>query len=64
MFLNVGYGIRAGMNGFMDAEMTVSRCRFTNVASAGISIESWNALDFYIRNCTPGAWFHLFVSRL
>lgn len=50
VFKDVGYGIRAGLPHFMDAECAVLRCRFFRCSSAGVSIESFNALDWWIWN--------------
>lgn len=74
MFKNVGFGIRAGLPHFMDAECPILRCRFSHCTQAGVSIESFNALDWWIWNCTfdhcrvgvtndPGAGhFHVYNS--
>lgn len=50
-FINLSYGIRAGKNNKMDAETSVLRCDFENITSAGVSIESGNALDWFVREC-------------
>ncbi|MDO1449806.1 glycosyl hydrolase family 28-related protein [Rhodocytophaga aerolata] len=47
-FMNVGHGIRGGKPHMMDAETSVLRCRFIRNSIAGVSIESFNALDWYI----------------
>ena len=74
VFQDVGWGIRAGLPHFMDAECAVLRCRFNRCSQAGVSIESFNALDWFIRDCLfdhckvgvtndPGAGnFHVYDS--
>ncbi len=47
-FIDVGHGLRAGKPHTMDAETAVLRCRFIRNSIAGVSIESFNALDWYI----------------
>ena len=47
-FTDVGFGLRGGKPHKMDAETSVLRCRFIRNAIAGISIESFNALDWYV----------------
>jgi len=74
-FQDVGYGIRAGVPHFMDAECAVLRCHFLRCSKAGVSIESFNALDWWLWYCTftncrigvtndaPGAGhFHVYNS--
>ena len=53
VFQDVAFGIKGGSRGFMDAETAVLRCRFLRCTSAGLSIENFNALDWY-------AWYCLF----
>lgn len=48
VFVDVGHGLRAGVPHKMDAETAVLRCRFIRNTIAGVSIESFNALDWYI----------------
>lgn len=48
VFQGVKFGIRAGVNNMMDAETAVLRCKFFSCSYAGISIESFNAVDWYI----------------
>jgi len=48
VFKDVGFGIRGGSRGYMDAETAVLRCRFLRCSKAGISIENFNALDWFI----------------
>lgn len=74
VFQDIGYGIRAGLPHFMDAECPVLRCRFIRCSQAGVSIESFNALDWWLWNCEfddcrvgvtndPGAGhFHVYNS--
>src|SRR5690349_8210817 len=47
---NMAKGIIGGRsnNGQNDAEVTIARCRFLNCPLAGISVESFNALDYWI----------------
>ncbi len=49
VFRNLQFGIRGGTRNRMDAETTVLRCRFLRCSRAGVSLESWNALDWFIR---------------
>ena len=49
-FQDVGFGIEAGMqNGI--AETAVERCAFRRCSQAGISIQNWNSLDWWIWDC-------------
>jgi hypothetical protein len=48
VFVDADAGIRAGVRGFMDAEAVVRRCRFLRNRQAGVSIETWNALDWFV----------------
>lgn len=48
VFKDVAFGIRAGTPHFMDAECPVIRCVFERCSSAGVSIESFNALDWWV----------------
>jgi pectin methylesterase-like acyl-CoA thioesterase len=50
VFKDVGFGIRAGRPHLMDAECAVTRCRFLRCSKAGVSIESFNALDWWVRD--------------
>ncbi len=52
IFKDVQFGIEAGQK-FGIAETAVLRCRFYRCAKAGISIQNFNSLDWYIWNC----WF-------
>ncbi len=52
IFKDVQFGIEAGQK-FGIAETAVLRCRFYRCAKAGISIQNFNTLDWYIWNC----WF-------
>lgn len=49
IFKNVGTGLKSGKN--MDAEFSIRRCRFYNCTSAGISLQGWNALDWWVWDC-------------
>jgi hypothetical protein len=74
VFMDVGYGIRGGSLNYMDAECPILRCRFLRCTQAGVSIENFNALDWWIWNCKfedcrvgvtndPGAGhFHVYQS--
>lgn len=50
IFENMAYGMRIGSRGYMDSEGTIRRCRFVNLSSAGISVENFNALDWWVWN--------------
>jgi hypothetical protein len=51
VFENAEYGIRAGdAHNKQDAEGSVVRSKFLRCSKAGISIESWNALNWWIRD--------------
>ena len=77
VFKNVGVGLRAGniATNLMDAEVMVVRCKFINCFQAGVSIESWNALNWFIwyskfQNCNIGVTnqfgagnFHVYYSN-
>ena len=74
IFRDLAFGIRAGKPHFMDAECEVLRCKFLRVSVAGVRIQSFNALDWFIRDCEfedcavgvtndPGAGhFHVYRS--
>lgn len=74
VFKDVGFGIRGGKPHMMDAECAVTRCKFLRCSKAGVSLESFNALDWwiwdsYFENCQvgvtndPGAGhFHVYNS--
>jgi hypothetical protein len=49
IFRNMGTGLKSGAN--MDAEFSIRRCRFYNCSSTGISLQGWNALDWWIWDC-------------
>jgi uncharacterized protein YjdB len=51
VFENAAIGIQAGDNtvGCCSAETKVDRDTFANLTKAGISLEDWNALDWYVR---------------
>jgi len=48
IFVDVALGIRAGKPHFMDAESSVIRCRFIRCTEAGVRIQSFNALDWFV----------------
>jgi hypothetical protein len=49
IFRNVETGLKSGNN--MDAEISIRRCRFYNCSSSGISLQGWNALDWWVWDC-------------
>ncbi len=52
VFKDVGFGIEAGrMDTAGIAETAVLRCRFIRCSRAGISIQNWNSLDWFIWHC-------------
>lgn len=52
VFTDVAFGIEAGrMDTDGVAETTVTRCRFVRCTRAGISIQNWNSLDWFIWHC-------------
>ena len=55
VFTDVAFGIRAGTPHFMDAECLVLRCTFQRCSQAGLSIESFNALDWWV-------WYGRFID--
>jgi hypothetical protein len=54
VFENAGIGLQAGDNtvGCCSAETKVDRDTFANLTEAGISLEDWNAVDWYVRYST------------
>jgi hypothetical protein len=51
VFKDLSFGIEAGTpNGGGNAETAVERCRFVRCALAGISIQNFNSLDWFIWN--------------
>ena len=54
VFENAAIGIQAGDNtvGCCSAETKVDRDTFVNLNMAGISLEDWNAVDWYVRYST------------
>lgn len=48
VFVDVGYGIRAGNLDIGAAETSVSRCRFIRNSKAGVITRNFNALDWWI----------------
>jgi hypothetical protein len=53
VFQDAGVGLRAGtpLGHFMDAETLVRRCKFLRCTQAGLSIQSFNALDWWLWDC-------------
>lgn len=52
VFKNLAFGIEAGTtNSQGNAECVVERCRFANCSLAGISIQNWNSLDWFVWDC-------------
>jgi pectate lyase-like protein len=49
VFKNIGVGLKSGSN--MDAEFAIKRCRFYNCSSTGISLQGYNALDWWVWDC-------------
>ena len=49
IFKNIQVGLKSGAN--MDAEFTIRRCRFYNCTSTGISLQGFNALDWWVWDC-------------
>ncbi len=50
IFRDVGFGIEAGVKDGI-AETTVWRCQFLRCTKAGISIQNFNSLDWFIWDC-------------
>ena len=50
VFRDVGFGIEAGMKDGI-AETTVWRCQFLRCTKAGLSIQNFNSLDWFIWDC-------------
>ena len=50
VFKDVEFGIEAGMRDGI-AETVVSRCRFSRCSKAGISIQNFNSLDWFVWDC-------------
>ncbi len=49
VFQDMGKGIAGGVNQtVMNSEMTITRCTFRNCTYAGLSVESYNALDYWV----------------
>ncbi|MCS7187220.1 MAG: glycosyl hydrolase family 28-related protein [Armatimonadota bacterium] len=52
VFRDVAFGIEAGrMDTQGVAETVVARCKFYRCSQAGISIQNWNSLDWFIWHC-------------
>ena len=52
IFRDAGFGIRGGSGGLQDGETAILRCSFHRMSKAAISIENYNALDWYIWDST------------
>ena len=52
VFENAAVGIRGGTGGLQEGETAILRCAFYRMTQAGISIENYNALDWYIWDST------------
>jgi Pectate lyase superfamily protein len=50
VFQDAGYGIRAGTRDGGEAETSVVRCRFLRLSQAGLSLENFNVLDWWVWN--------------
>jgi len=48
VFQNMGYGLRIGTGSNADDTRTILRCKFINNTSAGVSVESWNAISIMV----------------
>jgi Pectate lyase superfamily protein/Transposase, Mutator family len=48
VFQNMGYGLRIGTGSNADDTRTILRCKFINNTSAGVSVESWNAILIFV----------------
>jgi hypothetical protein len=49
VFQDLGKGIVGGLNGVSNnSEVTITRCTFRNCSYAGLSVESYNALDYWV----------------
>ena len=48
VFVDLAFGIRAGKPHFMDAETGIFRCKFLRCSQAGVRIQSFNSLDWFI----------------
>jgi hypothetical protein len=52
VFRDLAFGIEAGrMDTQGVAETVVARCRFYRCSQAGISIQNWNSLDWFVWHC-------------
>ncbi len=49
VFRNIGVGLKSGAN--MDAEFAIKRCRFYKCTATGISLQGFNALDWWVWDC-------------
>jgi hypothetical protein len=50
IFKDVGIGLRGGHLGVGAADSVVLRCQFFRNTVAGVSVENWNALNWFIRD--------------
>jgi hypothetical protein len=50
VFQDAAYGIRAGTRDGGEAETSVLRCRFLRLSQAGLSVENFNVLDWWVWN--------------
>jgi hypothetical protein len=50
-FRDMGEGIRGGYLGYGAADSVVLRCRFLRISKAGVAVASWNALNWFVREC-------------
>jgi hypothetical protein len=55
-YKNGQYGMRLGSGSSDDAERSIYRCTFSNNSVAGISVESWNALNIWV-------WYSTFQNN-
>ncbi len=52
VFQDMGKGIAGGVSQVvMNSEMTITRCTFQHCTFAGLSVESYNALDYWVWDC-------------
>jgi hypothetical protein len=51
-FENLAFGIEAGTsNGLGNAETVVQRCVFTNCSQAGVSVQNYDSLNWFVWDC-------------
>src|SRR5262249_18750581 len=52
VFERLAFGIEAGAsNSLGNAETVVQRCTFTNCSQAGVSVENYNSLNWFVWDC-------------